>query len=126
MSIAPTAHIHPTAVISAEAELADGVQVGPFVVIEGAVRIGEGCVLRPYAHLVGPLTLGRDNSIFSGVVLGERPQHLRYGGEPTRLEIGDGNIFREHVTVHRRTTPSGTTRISNHHFVKGHSPVAHA
>lgn len=125
MSIAPTARIHPSAVISAEAELAEGVQVGPFVVLEGAVRVGEGCVLRPHAHLVGPLTLGRDNHVFSGVVLGERPQHLRYAGEPTRLEIGDGNLFREHVTVHRGTTQSWTTRIGNNNFFMAHSHVAH-
>jgi UDP-N-acetylglucosamine acyltransferase len=125
MSIAPTARIHPTAVISAEAELADGVQVGPFVVIEGAVRVGEECVLRPSAHLIGPLTLGRDNQVFSGVILGERPQHFRYAGEPTRVEIGDGNLFREHVTVHRGTTQSWTTRIGNNNFFMASSHVAH-
>jgi len=125
MSTAPGARIHPTAVISAEAELADGVEIGPFAVLEGPVRIGPGCRLRPYAHLIGPLTLGSDNLIFSGVVLGEQPQHLRYAGEPTGLVIGDGNVFREHVTVHRGTTHSWTTRIGNHNFFMAHSHVAH-
>ena len=103
----PPARIHPTAIISPEAELADDVQVGPFVVIEGPVRVGPGCVVRPYAHLIGPLTLGRNNQVFSGAVLGEQPQHLVDAGEPTGVEVGDNNIFREHVTVHRHVGSSG-------------------
>src|SRR5262245_32784359 len=111
MPLAPSVRIHPTAVVSPEAELADEVEVGPFVVIEGAVRIGPGCIIRPRATLCGPLTMGCHNSVYSGAVLGERPQHLMYNGEPTRLEIGDHNIFRENVTVHRGTTHSLMTRI---------------
>lgn len=117
--------IHPTAQISSEAELADDVQVGPFVVIEGRVKLGPGCVLRPHAVLVGPLTLGRDNQVYSGAVLGERPQHLKYNDEPTGVEIGDGNIFREHVTVHRGTTHSWMTRIGNNNYFMAHCHVAH-
>jgi UDP-N-acetylglucosamine acyltransferase len=117
--------IHPTAVISPEAELADDVQVGPYVVIEGKVRIGPGCVLRPYVHLCGPVVMGRGNIVFSGAVLGERPQHVKYNDEPTSLEIGDENIFREHVTVHRGTTQSWTTRIGNQNFFMANSHVAH-
>src|SRR5438105_2520437 len=99
MSIAHTARIHPTAVVAQDAEIADGVEIGPFAVLEGPVRLGPGCLIRPYVHLVGPLTMGRDNQVYSGAVLGERPQHLKYHGEPTGLEIGDANVFREHVTV---------------------------
>jgi UDP-N-acetylglucosamine acyltransferase len=117
--------VHPTAIIAPEAQLADDVQVGPFVVVEGAVRLGPGCVLRPYAHLIGPLTMGRDNIVFSGCVIGEQPQHARYRGEPTATEIGDANIFREHVTIHRGTTQSWTTRIGNNNFFMAHSHVAH-
>jgi UDP-N-acetylglucosamine acyltransferase len=120
-----TARIHPTAVIAPEAELADDVQVGPYVVIEGRVRIGIGCILRPFVHLCGPLTMGRDNAVFTGAVLGERPQHTKYNDEPTSLEIGDGNIIREHVTVHRGTTQSWTTRIGSHNFIMAHSHIAH-
>src|SRR5271157_4803047 len=98
--------IHPTAIISAEAEIAADVEIGPFCVIEGKVKIGPGCVLRPQVYLCGPLTLGTGNSIFTGAVLGERPQHTKYNGEPTSVEIGDHNIFREYVTVHRGTTHS--------------------
>jgi UDP-N-acetylglucosamine acyltransferase len=125
MSDAPSPRLHPTAVISPEAELAPDVTVGPFAVIEGAVRLGPGCVVRPHAHLIGPLTMGRDNVVFSGAVLGERPQHLRYQGEETRLEVGDGNLFREHVTVHRGTTHSWVTRIGSHNFFMAGSHVAH-
>ena len=97
MTSAQSGRIHPTAIISPEAILADDVEVGPYVVIEGPVRIGAGCVLRPRAQLCGPLTLGRQNIVFSGAILGERPQHLKYNDEPTSLEIGDGNIFRENA-----------------------------
>src|SRR5216117_4016677 len=117
--------IHPTAVISPEAELAEDVEVGAHVVIEGRVRVGPGCVLRPGVCLFGPLTLGCNNLLYSGVVLGERPQHTRYNNEPTGLEIGDHNIFREHVTVHRATTYSWTTRIGNHNFFMVNSHVSH-
>jgi UDP-N-acetylglucosamine acyltransferase len=99
-------HIHPTAVVSAEAELSDG-------------------VIRPGAYLFGPLTMGCDNQVYSGAVLGDRPQHLRYHDEPTSVEIGDGNIFREGVTVHRGTAYSGRTVIGNNNFFMVNSHVAH-
>lgn len=125
MSIAHSARIHPTAVIAPDADIGDDVDIGPFVVVEGAVRIGPGCVLRPYVHLCGPLTMGRENLICSGAVLGERPQHLNYHGEPTGVEIGDDNIFREHVTVHRGTAHSWATRIGNHNYLMANSHVGH-
>jgi UDP-N-acetylglucosamine acyltransferase len=112
-------------VIAPEAELADDVYIGPFVVIEGRVRIGPGCVIRPYVHLCGPLTLGSDNHVFSGAILGERPQHTKYRDEPTGVEIGDGNIIREHVTVHRGTTQSWTTRIGHRNFLMANCHIAH-
>jgi UDP-N-acetylglucosamine acyltransferase len=123
MALSP--RIHPTALISPESELADNVQVGPHVVLEGAVRIGPGCVLKPFVHLIGPLTMGCNNTIFSGCVIGEQPQHMRYSGEPTSTEIGDNNVFREHVTIHRGTTQSWTTRIGSGNFFMAHSHVAH-
>jgi UDP-N-acetylglucosamine acyltransferase len=125
MSSGEPARIHPTAVISPEAELAEGVEVGPYAVLEGRVRLGPGCVVRPHALLCGPLTLGRDNVVHSGAILGERPQHLRYNNEPTSLEVGDGNIFREYVTVHRGTTHSWVTRIGSHNLFMVNSHVAH-
>jgi UDP-N-acetylglucosamine acyltransferase len=117
--------IHPTALIAPEAELAADVRVGAYAVIEGNVRIGPGCVLRPRAHLIGPLTMGPDNQVFSGAVLGERPQHFGYKDEPTGVEIGAGNTFRENVTVHRGTTHSMITRIGNHNYFMAGSHVGH-
>jgi UDP-N-acetylglucosamine acyltransferase len=125
MPIAQSARVHPSAVIAPEAELAEDVQVGPHVVIEGQVRVGAGCVLRPGVHLVGPLVMGRHNVVFSHAVLGEQPQHLKYEGEPTRLEVGDHNIFREHVTVHRGTAQSWATKIGSHNFLMANCHVAH-
>jgi UDP-N-acetylglucosamine acyltransferase len=123
--IARSARLHATAVVSAEVELGEDVVVGPYVVLEGRVRLGAGCVVRPYVHLCGPLTMGRGNIIYTGSVLGERPQHLKYNDEPTSLEIGDHNTFREHVTVHRGTSQAWTTRIGSHNFFMAHSHVAH-
>src|SRR5262245_52483389 len=98
--------IHPTAIIAPEAELDASVEVGAYAVIEGKVRIGSGCTIRPGAYLFGPITMGQGNLVCTGAVLGEKPQHAKYQDEPTSVEIGDHNIFREHVTVHRGTTHS--------------------
>src|SRR4051812_36818643 len=87
VSTMASARIHPTAIVSPEAELAEDVQVGPYVVIEGPVRRGPGCVLKPQVHLVGPMTMGSRNVVFTGCIIGEQPQHLRYSGEPTGTEI---------------------------------------
>jgi UDP-N-acetylglucosamine acyltransferase len=130
MPVAAPSAIHPSAVISTEAELADGVRVGPFAVIEGPVRVGAGTVIRPHAHLIGPLTLGAGNDVGTGVVLGGAPQHLAYKGEPTDLVIGDGNVFREYVTVHRAmpvgTGPgTGLTRVGDRNLFMVGSHVAH-
>jgi UDP-N-acetylglucosamine acyltransferase len=125
MASAQFGRIHPTAIISPEAILADDVEVGAYALIEGAVRIGPGCVLRPRAHLCGPLTMGCNNIVFSGAILGERPQHLKYNDEATSLEIGDGNIFREYVTIHRGTTQSWKTCIGNYNFFMVNAHIAH-
>jgi UDP-N-acetylglucosamine acyltransferase len=125
MSSASSARIHPTAVVCADAVLADNVEVGPYVVIEGRVVIGPDCILRPHVTLCGPLSMGPGNLVFPGAVLGERPQHLKYNNEPTSIEIGDHNVFRENVTVHRGTTHSRITRIGNHNYFMVNAHVAH-
>lgn len=117
--------IHPTAIISADAVLADDVRVGPYAVIEGPVRLGAGCVVGAHACLYGPVSMGERNQVFSGAILGEEPQHLKYGGEITSVEIGDDNIFRENVTIHRATSHSWKTRIGNKNFFMAGSHVAH-
>jgi UDP-N-acetylglucosamine acyltransferase len=125
MQFAQPYRIHPTAIISPEAELADDVQIGAHAVLEGPVRVGAGCVIRPGAYLFGPLTMGCHNQVCTHAVLGEQPQHVKYAGEATRVEIGDHNIFREGVTVHRGTTATWATRIGSHNFLMANSHVAH-
>jgi UDP-N-acetylglucosamine acyltransferase len=125
MPISGSARIHSAALVSPEADIAADVDIGPYVIIEGPVRIGEGCLIRPFVHLIGPLTLGRANQVYSGAVLGERPQHLKYNGEPTTVEVGEENIFRENVTIHRGTTSSWKTVIGNQNLFMAGSHVAH-
>src|ERR1700744_1125506 len=96
-----TAKIHPSAVIDSRARLGANVQVGPFAVIDGDVSVGEGCTIGPHVYLTGHTIIGRDNRFHAGCVMGDAPQDVKYKGEPTRLEIGDNNLFREGSTVHR-------------------------
>ena len=125
MAHSPAARIHPTAVVCAEADLADDVQIGPFAVLEGPVRLGPGCVVRAHAHLIGPLTLGRGNVVHSGAVLGDRPQHLRFSGEPSGVVIGAENTFREGFTVHSGTIAGEPTCIGDQNFFMVNSHVGH-
>jgi UDP-N-acetylglucosamine acyltransferase len=126
MSMILSELIHPTAVIDSQAELASDVQVGPYAIIEGHVQIGAGSVVESHACLCGPMTLGRDNFVGHGAVLGKSPQHRGYRGEPTSLRIGDGNVIREHVTIHRGTVAGGgeTCIGDNNMFMIG-SHVGH-
>ena len=118
--------IHPTAVIDPLAEIDDDVQIGPYAIIEGQVRIESGCVIEGHACLSGPLTLGRRNFVGHGAVLGKAPQHKGYRDDPTRLVIGDDNVFREHVTVHRGTTEGGgETRIGDRNYLMIGSHLGH-
>jgi UDP-N-acetylglucosamine acyltransferase len=126
MTIAISDLIHPTAVIAPEAEIAPDVQIGPYAIIEGAVRLGPGCIVESHVCLSGPLTMGSDNIVCHGAVLGKNPQHKGYKGEPTSLRIGDGNVFREHVTVHRGTIQgNGVTWIGNRNLFMISSHVGH-
>jgi UDP-N-acetylglucosamine acyltransferase len=130
MSSTTPPRVHPTAIISDEATLAADVQVGPYAVIEGPVTLGSGCIVQAHAHLIGPATLGANNVVGSGAVIGGAPQHLAYKGEPTGLEIGDQNTFREHVTVHRGMPPGpghgkGRTVIGSRNYFMAGSHVAH-
>jgi len=107
MTVALSDLIHPTAVIDPEATLAPDVQVGPYAIIEGPVEIGPDCVIEGHACLTGPLSMGAENFVGHGAVLGKSPQHRGYRGESTSLRIGDGNVFREYVTIHRGTVNGG-------------------
>lgn len=111
MALAVSDLIHATAVIGPEAELAPDVVVGPYAVIDGPVKIGPGCILESHACVTGQVEMGRDNFVGHGAVLGKSPQSRSYRGEPTKLLIGEGNTFREYVTVHRGTVEGGGETI---------------
>ncbi len=118
--------VHPTAVVSPEADLAYDVQVGPYAIIDGPVRVGSGSVIEAHACLAGPMEIGCDNFVGHGAVLGKSPQHKGYRGEETGLRVGDGNVFREHVTVHRGTVAGGgETRIGDRNMLMVGSHLGH-
>ncbi len=117
--------IHSTAIVHPDAKLDSTVKVGPATVIDAEVEIGPHCVIGPHVYLTGATTIGAYNQLFAGCVIGEAPQDLKYNGEPTRLRIGDHNVFREHVTVHRSSKPDGETLIGSHNYLMQHSHVAH-
>ena len=118
--------IDPRAAIAAGAELDEGVSVGPFAVIGDGVQVGAGTWIGPHAVIQGPTVLGRDNRIFQFASVGEAPQDKKYGGEPTRLEIGDRNVIRECATVHRGTVQdAGVTRVGSDNLLMAYTHVAH-
>ena len=117
--------IHPTALISRQAELHETVKVGPYVVIGGEVEIDEGTSIGPHVHLTGRTKIGKNNVIHTGAVIGEAPQDIKYNGDPTGLLIGNENIIREHVTLHRSNTPEEDTEIGERNFFMAHSHVGH-
>ncbi|MES1944178.1 UDP-N-acetylglucosamine acyltransferase [Salinisphaera sp. PC39] len=118
--------IDPTARVHEDARLAEDVEVGAYSVIGADVEIGSGTRVGPHAVVHGPTRIGRDNRIFQFVSLGEDPQHRGYQGEPTRLEIGDRNSFREFCSVHRGTTlDEGVTRIGDDNLLMAYCHIAH-
>jgi UDP-N-acetylglucosamine acyltransferase len=118
--------IDPRAVISPQARLAPDVSVGPFSVIGPDVEIGPRTVVGPHAVINGPTTMGPDNRVFQFASLGDAPQDKKYRGEPTRLEIGARNVFRESCTVNRGTThDKGVTRIGDDNLFMAFAHVAH-
>ncbi len=118
--------IHPTAIIDPAAELDEGVEVGPYAIIGPRVQIGGGSSVGPHVVLRGPTSIGRDNRIFQFASVGEDPQDKKYAGEETRLEIGDRNVIREFVTLHRGTAQdAGVTRIGNDNLFMAYVHVAH-
>jgi UDP-N-acetylglucosamine acyltransferase len=118
--------IDPRAVISPQAQIAADVEIGPFSVIGADVVIGAGTWVGPHVVVNGPTRIGAGNKIFQFASLGDAPQDKKYQGEPTRLEIGDRNVFRESVTVNRGTIlDRGVTRIGNDNLFMAYSHVAH-
>jgi len=117
--------IHPTAIVHPKAKLDPTVRVGPYAVIDEGVELGAHCVVGPHVYLTGLTMIGAHNHFHAGCVIGDAPQDLKYGGAPTRLRIGDHNVFREHFTAHRSTTADGETIIGSHNFFMANAHVAH-
>ena len=117
--------IHPTAIIDSRARLDPTVSVGPYAVIDGQVMVGANCRIGPHVHLTGQTGIGANNIFHTGCVIGDAPQDLKYKGESTRLRIGEHNVFREQVTVHRSNTESDETVIGSHNFLMAHCHVGH-
>jgi UDP-N-acetylglucosamine acyltransferase len=118
--------IDSRAIVSPQADLAPDVVVGPFSIIGPDVSIGQGCIVGPHVVINGPTKIGAQNRFFQFASIGDAPQDKKYKGEPTRLVIGDRNVFRESVTVNRGTThDKGVTTIGNDNLFMAYSHVAH-
>ena len=118
--------IDPRAIIAPDAELGEGVVIGAYTIIGAGVRIGAGCWIGPHAVINGPTTLGAENRVFQFASVGDAPQDKKYRGEPTRLEVGDRNVFREFCSVNRGTAGGrGVTRIGDENLFMAYSHVAH-
>jgi UDP-N-acetylglucosamine acyltransferase len=117
--------IHPTAVVSPRAELAPDVRVGPYAVIEDEVRIAEGCEIGAHAVVKRFTTLGARNRVYEHATLGGEPQDVKFKGEPSRLVIGDDNLIREYVTIHRASGEGEATVVGSRNFLMVGVHVAH-
>lgn len=121
-----TPRISPLAQVDPQAQLGSDVEIGPFCVVGPHVVLGDGCVLQSNVVIVGHAAIGERNRFFPGAVIGAEPQDYCYKGGPTRVEIGDDNLFREGVTVNRGADKEdGVTRIGNRNFLMANSHVAH-
>ncbi len=117
--------IHPTAVIDPSAEIGAGTDIGPYCVVGPQVSIGSGCSLASHVTIAGPTRIGDANTFFPYCSIGQRSQDLKYSGEPTYLEIGNHNSFREFCTVNRGTTPGSKTIVGNHGNFLAYAHIAH-
>lgn len=118
--------VHPTAVIHPEAQLGANVTVGPYAVIEGPARIGDGCVIQAHAVITGHVTMGIENTIGYGAVIGAEPQDLAFRPDvASEVRIGDGNKIREYCTIHRGTSTGSATIVGSHCFLMAGAHLAH-
>jgi UDP-N-acetylglucosamine acyltransferase len=124
--VSPRTGLHPTAQVDPGARLGDGTTVGAFSVIGAEVIVGPGCEIGPHAVVEGPTVMGARCRVFPFACIGMAPQDLKYRGEKTTIEIGDDNVFREGVTVHRGTVGGGgVTRIGSGNLLMAQTHVAH-
>ena len=119
-------NIHSTAIISPDAQLEEGVEIGPYVVIGSDVKIGKNTIIGPHTVIDNFTHIGEECHIFQFCSIGAPPQDLKFSGEKTRVVIGDFNTIREFVTIHRATTADiGVTIIGNHNLLMAYCHVAH-
>lgn len=118
--------VHPTAIVDPGAELGAGVEIGPYAVVGAGAVIGDGSVIQSHVVLEGAVRIGKTNLIGHGSVIGGPPQDLGFKAETlSRVEIGDGNVFREHCTVHRGTAEGTATQVGNGNFLMTGVHVGH-
>ena len=117
--------IHPSAIISPKAKIADNVSVGPFSIINGNASIGADTKIGAHCVIEGNTTIGKNCEIFTGAVVGSRPQDLKFKGENVFLEIGDNNVIREYCTLNPGTAEGAKTIIGNDNLLMAYSHVAH-
>jgi len=117
--------IHPTAIVDPTAEIGAGTVIGPYCVIHPGVVLGAECWLQNHVTMAGPMKAGTRNRFYAYCSIGQQTQDLKYAGEPTYLEIGDDNTFREFVTVNRSTTAAGKTQIGRNGNYLAYSHVGH-
>jgi UDP-N-acetylglucosamine acyltransferase len=117
--------IHPTAIIDPRARIDSTVRIGPYAIIDEGVEIGPHCAIGPQVYITGSTIIGAHNRFHAGCVIGDAPQDLKYDGAPTRLRIGDHNVFREHMTANRATTLEADTIVGSHNYLMQHSHIAH-
>jgi UDP-N-acetylglucosamine acyltransferase len=117
--------IHATAIVDPGAQIGAGTSVGPYCIVGADVVLGENCWLQHHVTLAGPMQAGAGNKFYAYCSIGQQTQDLKYKGEPTYLEIGDENVFREFVTVNRSTTNEGKTRIGSRGNFLAYSHIGH-
>ncbi|MDP9291426.1 MAG: acyl-ACP--UDP-N-acetylglucosamine O-acyltransferase, partial [Verrucomicrobiota bacterium] len=117
--------IHATAIIDTTAQLGAGTEIGPYCVVGPGVILGDDCWLQHHVSMSGPTRTGAGNRFYAFCSIGERSQDLKYAGEPTHLEIGEGNVFREFVTVNRATAVGAATTIGSRGNFLAYSHIAH-
>jgi len=120
-----SATIHPTAVVSRDAELGTGVQVGPYAIIGNGCVLGDGCVLAAHAVLDRNARLGRNVKVGIGSIVGGDAQDLKYKGEETFVEVGDNTVIREYATINRGTSHSWKTTVGKDCFLMSYSHIGH-
>jgi len=117
--------VHPTAIIAPQAQIDPSAEIGPYCLIDPHVKIGPRTRLGPHCHLTGWTTIGADNRIHAGVIIGEAPQDLSYQGDRSYVVIGDRNTIREYATIHRGTPAESRTEIGDDCFIMGAAHLAH-